>query len=522
MGRTTDNPFDDTTYSSEGLATYVGANQQNRNPVTFLDLIGPSTAQSDGYQYTFNGNVVSCTMTPMPYIWGINIVNSFYGLIENNVVVNWDGAGINADATAFYNTYNANYVARVSGTAGRTDQDMQGDAFWFGNGDNTITNNVATDINAGANGIYSYGYDIDTTPSLNLLYQNTWDVPAYQGADPSIAGESTVVCTNVVGILDFDNNEVYGATSMGMTTWGLGEQNLLPVGTAGTLQSLIVWNQFNWGYFGYESNNLTISGFVDIGDFTQLSNPYTGTTGMTFADYMQRGLVITGANIQGQAYGIDTPMGSGWNQVESTTLIENSYLDNEHDICHQPPESVNGNVGMAPMTLVISNVSFANPPVPSGWEVDDINMNYAGSSGTYGAPNYAIPDQVYVVNFNGVAGDDFEVYYSQSAPAGATANSLCYGALVGSIGSLSLSPTSLSSDAHGTALSDAFTTTNGSEVDTFALTSGSLPPGLTLNDSTGVLSGTPTKAGTYTFTITATDTEIPGETGSEQYTLTIT
>jgi PKD repeat protein len=522
MGRTTDSAFDDTTYSSEGLATYVGTNQQNRNPVTFLDLIGPSTAQSDGYQYTFNGNVVSCVMTPTPFIWGINIVNSFYGIIENTVVVNWDGAGINSDATAFYNTFNANYVARVSGTAGRTDQDMQGDAYWFGNGDNTITNNIATDINAGANGIYSYGFDIDTTPSLNLDYMNTWAVPAYQGADPSIAGESTIICTNVVGILKFANNEVYGATSMGMTTWGLGEQNELPVGTAGTLQNLIVWNQFNWGYFGYESNNLTISGFVDIGDFTQLSNAYTGTTGITFADYMQRGLVITNANIQGQAYGIDTPMGSGWNQAESTTLIENSYLDNEHNICHQPPESVNGNVGMAPMTLVISNVTFSNPPVPSNWEVDDINMNYAGSSGSYGAANYSIPDQVYVVNFNGVAGDDFEVYYSQSAPAGTTANSLCYGALVGPIGSLTFGSTSLPSDAHGTAYSQDFTTTNGSEVDTFALTAGSLPPGLTLNDSTGVLSGTPTKAGTYTFTITATDAEIPGETGSQQYTFIVT
>ncbi len=36
---------------------------------------------------------------------------------------------------------------------------------------------------------------------------------------------------------------------------------------------------------------------------------------------------------------------------------------------------------------------------------------------------------------------------------------------------------------------------------TFALASGKLPPGLTLNPTTGVLSGTPTSAGTYTFQV---------------------
>jgi len=40
---------------------------------------------------------------------------------------------------------------------------------------------------------------------------------------------------------------------------------------------------------------------------------------------------------------------------------------------------------------------------------------------------------------------------------------------------------------------------------TYALLSGSLPTGLSLNSSTGVLSGTPTTPGTYTFVIRATD-----------------
>ena len=49
------------------------------------------------------------------------------------------------------------------------------------------------------------------------------------------------------------------------------------------------------------------------------------------------------------------------------------------------------------------------------------------------------------------------------------------------------------------------------------MTSGSLPSGLSLSTG-GVLSGTPTAAGTYTFTVTGTDATTC--TGSVQYTMT--
>lgn len=54
---------------------------------------------------------------------------------------------------------------------------------------------------------------------------------------------------------------------------------------------------------------------------------------------------------------------------------------------------------------------------------------------------------------------------------------------------------------------------------TWALSDGSLPAGLNLNTSSGTISGTPTTAGTYEFTITATDSN--GKVGARIYTMTV-
>lgn len=40
---------------------------------------------------------------------------------------------------------------------------------------------------------------------------------------------------------------------------------------------------------------------------------------------------------------------------------------------------------------------------------------------------------------------------------------------------------------------------------TFVITSGALPPGLTLNSSTGFITGKPTSVGNFSYTVTATD-----------------
>jgi hypothetical protein len=59
----------------------------------------------------------------------------------------------------------------------------------------------------------------------------------------------------------------------------------------------------------------------------------------------------------------------------------------------------------------------------------------------------------------------------------------------------------------GESYNETFTATGGSAPYSFSITSGALPPGLSLA-SNGTLSGTPSTAGSYTFTVTATDSNI--------------
>ncbi|HXP21094.1 MAG TPA: putative Ig domain-containing protein [Streptosporangiaceae bacterium] len=71
----------------------------------------------------------------------------------------------------------------------------------------------------------------------------------------------------------------------------------------------------------------------------------------------------------------------------------------------------------------------------------------------------------------------------------------------------------------GTAASLQISATDSASGQTLTYSATGLPPGLSINSSTGLITGTPTTAGTYTVTVTATDTT--GANGSATFTWTI-
>lgn len=84
---------------------------------------------------------------------------------------------------------------------------------------------------------------------------------------------------------------------------------------------------------------------------------------------------------------------------------------------------------------------------------------------------------------------------------------------------ITVNPATLPNGVVGTPYNQVVSGSGGTAPYTFTVSSGALPTGLTLNGTTGAIAGTPTAAGTFTFSITATDAN--GCSGSRLYTITI-
>jgi len=70
---------------------------------------------------------------------------------------------------------------------------------------------------------------------------------------------------------------------------------------------------------------------------------------------------------------------------------------------------------------------------------------------------------------------------------------------------LSITTTTLPAGAQNVAYSTTLAASGGTQPYTWTITTGTLPSGLNLNSSTGVISGTPTASGTSSFTVKVTD-----------------
>ncbi len=79
---------------------------------------------------------------------------------------------------------------------------------------------------------------------------------------------------------------------------------------------------------------------------------------------------------------------------------------------------------------------------------------------------------------------------------------------------LSIGTSTLPSGTIGSAYSTSLIASGGTAPYTWSFVSGNIPAGLSLNTSTGLISGTPTTAGTGTFTVAVADSESPAQTKS--------
>ena len=163
---------------------------------------------------------------------------------------------------------------------------------------------------------------------------------------------------------------------------------------------------------------------------------------------------------------------------------------------------------------LLTTFSFNSCTVPAGETCDQVNFS-AGSG---------------VIRFVGItsSGLDIRTFEFDNFTNNGTYSTLATGSpnsgIVTVTGStdafMVLSPISLPPGTYQTAYTQMIVASGGSSPYAYKVTPiNGLPPGLTLSSSDGVLSGTPTAAGSFSFNVTAKDAG--GNTGSQAYTLNI-
>jgi hypothetical protein len=144
--------------------------------------------------------------------------------------------------------------------------------------------------------------------------------------------------------------------------------------------------------------------------------------------------------------------------------------------------------------------SLASGTLPAG-----LNLNAAGS--ITGTPTTA-------------GSSTFTVRVTDSAAPAATVTRSLTITIAAAPTSLSITTAALPGGTVGASYSATLAASGGTTPYTWSLASGTLPPGLTLS-ATGSISGTPTTAGTSTFTVRVTDSAVPAATVTRSLSIAI-
>ncbi|WP_245606844.1 choice-of-anchor U domain-containing protein [Simplicispira psychrophila] len=144
----------------------------------------------------------------------------------------------------------------------------------------------------------------------------------------------------------------------------------------------------------------------------------------------------------------------------------------------------------------------------SGGAATSVAVSSAASHGTATASGTSIT----YTPTAGYSGSDSFTYTATNAGGTSAAATVT---LTVSAPVLAVSPATLGGGTVGVAYSATVSASGGAAPYSYAITPGSLPAGLSLNASSGVISGTPTASGTSNFTVTATDAN--SATGARAY-----
>ncbi|WP_414157974.1 putative Ig domain-containing protein [Pseudomonas sp. BNK-45] len=248
-------------------------------------------------------------------------------------------------------------------------------------------------------------------------------------------------------------------------------------------------------------NNGSTAGATSV---TLTGTNLTGATAVSFGGTSATGYIVNNAT----TITATTPAhAAGAVNVVVTTPGGTATLTNGYTYNVPPPT-------VGPVSATVAANSSANPVTLSlsGGAASSVAVATAASHGTATASGTSIT----YTPTAGYSGSDSFTYTATNASGTSSPATVT---ITVSAPTLAITPTTLPDGIQGTAYNQTVTATGGTTPYTYAISAGSLPAGLSLNTSSGVISGTPTVSGTFNLTVTATDAN--SATGSRAYTLQI-
>ena len=413
LGRTTTDALHNTTFDADGQVLSIGLNQIGRYAIHLHHVMGPVNPTNTGYQFTLLGNVVEGTLK-----WGITVHDTHYGLIKDNIVYDSQGASIaTEDGSESFNVFERNFIVHTK--AGDPEQILESprrggvlsnrklfgatrDGFWFSGANNYVRDNVvanAPDFAYNYNGYY-------LTPHQ--------PIPNFRGAHM----ETDATVHTALPVLESARNEAYGATGQGLwVTWSRGCCSVRRYTEVSLFKDYRIWHVNHSGAEFYHDNRNTLDGFILRNDPAVSAQSQGGSVrfnrGFHFANpsYENGQTIFRNIDMQGFNVGIRLPLRPEDGSDEpNVTILEDSYLKNYVNIEEGLPnidhkETIIRNVKTDPLNIPALAGQPAQPTA--------IHMRYALSRFTKLVDRTS---RTYVVDFNGIPGHDFEVYFEEQAP----------------------------------------------------------------------------------------------------------
>lgn len=396
MGRTKLGALNSTKFNIDGTVSAIGTNQIGRYTLHLHHLYGPANSSNTGYQYELVGNSIHDGQK-----WGLAIHGTHYGLVQNNVMYDFLGAGLfTEDGSESFNVIERNFISNMSGLEGNEMKSGQAaDPFWFHSPTNYIRDNVAAN---GINGYAMFMQDLDES------YNSYSKVPKFRGADTTNPDQYTLVAMRKMPILEFARNESYSQVEAGVNLWSLGEANMADVPRS-IFKDTYIWHNEYDGFFAYFAHNMTADGLYVRGDIRQV----VGTSALKYV--MNRGEGFTNVragyqtrlvnvDIQGMEKGINVPREtSNFRDGYGPFVVENAYLRNHRNVVI--------NTTTDPGDYSDRQVYFSNVRHASMANLRSVDSKYYEYALSHGAPETPRKGEFYVLNHNAVSGVNFQMYW---------------------------------------------------------------------------------------------------------------